>query len=225
MPESALLPIAVFSFIGYLSGSIPTARWVGGKHGVDPLVAGERNAGAANVWRLVGARAGTVVLLADMAKAAAPALLGLWIGGWWTACAGVVSAMAGHAWPPWPWSRFRGGRSVACLVGGGVVLAPLPAALAAGLFGLGLPLGLWRAAAIGLLVYPALFAVLVSDHWRMIGIGVAYLTLVAAWTASVRRQRTSSTAAPSSIPSPVRSRPIMPNNHSSPRRNGQQSNE
>ncbi len=105
------------------------------------------------------------------------------------------------------------------------MLAPLPAALAAGLFGLGLPLGLWRAAAIGLLVYPALFAVLVSDHWRMIGIGFAYLTLVAAWTTSVWRQRTSSPAALASIPSPVRSRPIMPNNHSSPRRNGQQSNE
>lgn len=185
----AVLPVAACAVIGYLGGSIPTARWVAGRHGVDPVTAGERNAGATNVWRLVGARAGAVVLLADVGKGAAPALLGLWFGGWWAACAGVVSAMAGHAWPPW--SRFRGGRSVACLIGGGLVLAPLPAALAAVPFALAVPLGLWRAAPIGLLAYPVLFAVLVSDHWRLIGIGFAYLTLVAAWTMSVRRQRAS----------------------------------
>lgn len=218
-----MLPIALSWLIGYVIGSMPTARWVAGWRGVDPLVAGALNAGATNVWRLLGARAGAVVLVADVTKGAAAALVGLWLGGWWAGCVGLVSAMAGHAWPLW--SHLRGGRSVACLIGGGFVLAPLPAALAAALFALALPLGLWRAASIGLLAYPALFAVLGADRWRMIGIGFAYLTLVAAWTTSVRRQRASSPAAPSSIASPVRSRPIMPRSHSSPRRNGQQSNE
>lgn len=224
MPEAALVSIAASSLIGYVAGSIPTARWVAGRHGVDPLAAGERNAGATNVWRLVGARAGAVVLLADVAKGAGPALLGLWIGGWWAACAAVVFAMAGHAWPPW--SRFRGGRSVACLIGGGFVLAPVPALIGGALFAVLAPLGLWRSAAIAILAYPVLFAVLVADRWRIIGIGFAYLTLVAAWTTSARRHGASSPAATApSIASPVRSRPIIPKSHSSPRRNGQQSNE
>lgn len=218
-----MLPIAVASSLGYLSGSIPTARWVAGRRGVDPLAAGELNAGATNVWRLLGARAGAAVLVADVTKGAAATLVGLWLGGWWAGCAGLVGSMAGHAWPVW--SRFRGGRSVACLIGGGFVLAPLPALIAGALFAILARLGLWRAAAIAILAYPALFAVLVADRWRLIGIGFAYLTLVAAWTTSVRRQRASSPAGPSSIASPVRSRPIMPNNQSSPHRNGQQSNE
>ncbi len=106
-----------------------------------------------------------------------------------------------------------------------MVLGPLPFAFAAVVFGLLAPAGLWRAAAIGILAYPVLFALLVSDRWRLIGIGLAYLVLVAAWTTSSRRQRVSSPAGQSSMPAPPRSRPIMPSSHSSPRRTGQQSNE
>lgn len=224
MHEAAAPAIAAAALTGYLLGSIPTARWVALRQGVDPLLAGERNPGATNVWRLVGFRAGLLVLVADVAKGAAAALAGLFVGGWWAACAGAVFAMAGHAWPAW--SRFRGGRSVACLVGGGLVLGPLPFGVAALLFGLLAPLGLWRAAAIGILAYPPLFALLVGDRWRLIGIGFAYLTLLAAWTTSKRRnQRVSSPAGQSSMSAPLRSRPIIPKSHCSPRRSGQQSKE
>lgn len=181
-----LLQIVGASILGYLLGSIPTARLVAGRSGVDPLVAGEHNPGATNVWRLLGPRAGMVVLAADIGKGVAAAIAGFVVGGWWAGCAGMVLAMAGHAWPPW--SRFQGGRSVACLVGGGLVLAPLPFAIALLSFlVLTRPLGLWRAAAVGLLLYPPLFWALTPDRWRLIGIGVAYLVLVAAWTCSARR--------------------------------------
>ena len=182
----AALQIAGASVSGYLLGSLPTARWAARGSGVDPLVAGEGNPGAANVWRLLGPRAGLTVLAADIGKGALAALAGLWLGGWWAGCSGLVLAMAGHAWPPW--SRFRGGRSVACLIGGGLVLAPLPFLIALGVFLLLLRLvGLWRAAAAGLLAYPPLIFFLVSDHWRLIGIGVAYLVLLAAWRLGQRR--------------------------------------
>ena len=191
MPDAAtwaLFPaVAGSSLAGYLLGSIPFARLVAGREGVDPLRAGEHNPGAANVWRLLGPRAGAAVLALDIAKGAAAALLGLSLGGWWVACAGVVAAMAGHAWPAW--SRFRGGRSVACLVGGGLVLAPLPFGLALLLFGLLFrPAGLWPAAVAGLLAYPVAFLLLETDRWRLIGLGFAYLLLAIAWTASARRQ-------------------------------------
>src|SRR6202011_1990039 len=90
------------------------------------------NPGATNVWRLLGPRAGLVVLAADIGKGAVAAGAGLLMGGWWAGCAGLVLAMAGHAWPPW--SGFRGGRSVACLSGGGLMVGPLPAAIAICLF-------------------------------------------------------------------------------------------
>lgn len=181
------LPIVGASILGYMLGSIPTARLVAGRSGVDPLVAGERNPGAANVWRLLGPRAGLAVLAADIGKGAVAALAGFVLGGWWAGCAGVVLAMAGHAWPPW--SRFQGGRSVACLIGGGLVLGPLAFAIALLLFlVLTRPLGLWRAAAVCLLLYPPLFWVLIPDRWRLIGIGAAYLVLVGAWTSSAVRR-------------------------------------
>ena len=170
-----VLPIVVASSLGYLLGSIPTARWVARRRGVDPLRAGEGNPGATNVWRLLGPRAGLVVLAADIGKGAVAGSVGLLIGGWWAGCSGLVLAMAGHAWPPW--SRFRGGRSVACLIGGGLVIGPLPGAIALCLFLLCRPAGLWRAAAAGLLLYPPLFWVLTMDRWRVIGIGFASLRL------------------------------------------------
>ncbi|HYM67360.1 MAG TPA: glycerol-3-phosphate acyltransferase [Patescibacteria group bacterium] len=178
--------VGAASAAGYLLGSLPTARWVAGRRGVDPLVAGERNPGATNVWRLGGARAGMAVLAGDVAKGALAGAVGLALGGWWAGCAGVVFAMAGHAWPVW--SSFRGGRSVACLVGGGLILSPLAAAIALALFVIVIKLiGLWRAAAAGLLAYPPLFALLAQDRWRLVGIGSAYLVLLAAWRSSSRR--------------------------------------
>ena len=183
-----VLPIVGASILGYSLGSIPTARWVAGRSGVDPLQAGEGNPGATNVWRLLGPRAGLMVLAGDIGKGAFAAVAGLLLGGWWAGCAGLVLAMAGHAWPPW--SGFRGGRSVACLIGGGLVLGPLPAAIAIGLFLLlRRPLGLGRTATIGLLSYPPLFWALAADRWRLIGIGVAYLTLVAAWMHFAQRRK------------------------------------
>lgn len=190
MPDAAfwqhLLPFAAAAIGGYLLGSLPVARWVANRKGVDPLLAGERNPGTANVWRMLGPVPGAIVLVGDVGKAAAAAVLGLGLGGWWAGCTGVIFAMAGHAWPAW--SRFRGGRSVACLAGGAFVLGPLPGTLAlAVFFACRRPIGLWRAAAAGLVCYPVLFFAIASDRWRIIGIGGAYLVLVAAWTGLARR--------------------------------------
>jgi glycerol-3-phosphate acyltransferase PlsY len=143
------------------------------------LVAGAGNPGAANVWRLAGPRLGLLVFALDAGKSGVGALLGLAIGGWWAGCAGAVGAMAGHAWPPW--TRFRGGRAVACLVGGAVVLAPAPGAVAVVIFLVLLPIaGFARGAAAGLLAYPPLFALMVPDRRQLVGLGFAYLVLLLA---------------------------------------------
>lgn len=159
-------------------GSVPVAVMVSRRYGFDPRAVGERNPGTTNVWRLAGARAGILVLGLDMGKGALAALLGFAIGGWWPAAAASVGTIAGHAWPVW--SRFRhGGRAVATLIGAGSVLAPLPALVGWLVFVLlVLPVGLRRAIAGGILVFPIAFAVLEPDHLRLVPLGFAYLVVV-----------------------------------------------
>ena len=171
------MPAALSALAGYLMGSVPVAVMVSRRYGFDPRAAGERNPGATNVWRLAGARAGMVVLALDVAKGALAAVLGFAIGGWWAAAAASVGAITGHAWPVW--SRFRfGGRAVATLIGAGSILAPLPALVGWLVFVLlVLPVGLRRAIAVGIVIFPLAFAVLEPDHLKLVPVGFAYLVV------------------------------------------------
>ncbi len=126
--------------LGYLLGSLPTAYLVGRQIGgpfADVRAAGDGNAGAANVGRLLGARWGVVVGAVDMAKGAAPVLACNALVGSWDTVSGIglvsgAAAIGGHVWPVW--LRFRGGRGAATAVGvtaailtGPFLLAALPA--------------------------------------------------------------------------------------------------
>ena len=55
--------------LAYLIGSIPTAVWYGKiVHGVDVREHGSGNPGATNTFRVLGKRAGTIVMLVDICK-------------------------------------------------------------------------------------------------------------------------------------------------------------
>jgi acyl phosphate:glycerol-3-phosphate acyltransferase len=114
----------------YLRGTVPTAAMVAGARGRDVLREGSRNPGASNFYRLVGWRAGLLVLLADIAKGAIPAGAGLVLDGHRGAYILGLAAVIGHVLPAT--RRFRGGRGVA--TAGGALLVPFP------LIGLGLAL-------------------------------------------------------------------------------------
>lgn len=63
--------IAIFltSIVAYLLGSIPSAVWIGKSlHGVDVREHGSKNAGATNTFRVLGKKAGIIVLLMDVIK-------------------------------------------------------------------------------------------------------------------------------------------------------------
>ena len=102
--------------VGYLLGTFPSAdiasRLAGGP---DLRSTGSGNPGATNAKDVLGRRWGAAVLVADVAKTAIAAL----IGGDVAATASVV----GHCFPVW--SRFRGGKGVACA--GGQMLVTFPA--------------------------------------------------------------------------------------------------
>lgn len=130
----------------YLVGSIPTGYLVARARGIDIRTMGSGNIGATNVFRILGKRAGTFVLLVDFAKGfTATALLGpLFI-----ALLGSidspdlrekisimtgVAAVLGHNYTCW--LKFKGGKGIA--TSAGVLLAWVPA-------GLGVTFAVWLA--------------------------------------------------------------------------------
>jgi glycerol-3-phosphate acyltransferase PlsY len=113
--------------LAYLLGSIPSGYVAGRTRGVDLRTVGSGNVGAANVFRSLGRAIGLGVLVADIAKGAAAALVARALtDDPWPLLAGCI-AVAGHIFPVW--LRFRGGKGVATAAGVIVGLMPLVAAV------------------------------------------------------------------------------------------------
>jgi len=126
--------------ISYLVGAIPTAVLAGKLlRGIDIRQHGSKNAGATNVWRVLGWRAGLGVLAIDLCKGLAAAALipSLPFGPLPLDLANVsvlcgLCAVIGHVFPVYV--GFRGGKGVATAAGMLLATAPWPMACAAGVF-------------------------------------------------------------------------------------------
>ena len=117
----------IFGLIAYLLGSIPSAVWVGKKwYGVDVREAGSKNSGATNTFRLLGKKAGIIVLLLDVFKGFLAAILPVIIFNSefeeliqtevihvQIICA--ITAVFGHVFPLF--ASFKGGKGVATSLG------------------------------------------------------------------------------------------------------------
>jgi len=128
--------------MAYLIGSIPSAIWVGRKfYGIDVREHGSGNAGATNVFRVLGKGPGTVVLLMDIIKGFLSVILAYQMGyyfaeqgtqssqmtGFFPVAFGVLSVV-GHMLPIF--AKFKGGKGVATLFGVIIALDPRVAGLA-----------------------------------------------------------------------------------------------
>lgn len=122
----------------YLFGSIPSAVWIGQAfYGVDVREYGSGNAGATNTFRVLGKKAGVIVMSLDIFKGYTATKLAYFIGLSVTGphntmqfvnyeLALGVTAVMGHLFPVF--AGFRGGKGVATLFG--MVLAVnFPAAM------------------------------------------------------------------------------------------------
>ncbi|MGN6646096.1 MAG: glycerol-3-phosphate 1-O-acyltransferase PlsY [Cytophaga sp.] len=120
-----ILYIILGAFVAYLMGSFITAIWYGKQyHGIDIRTCGSGNAGATNTFRVLGKRAGTIVMLIDIFK------------GWLATSLAVLlvrfdiidplqldvykliyglAAVTGHIFPIF--ERFKGGKGIATLLG------------------------------------------------------------------------------------------------------------
>ncbi len=120
-----ILYIILGAFVAYLIGSFITAIWYGKQyHNIDIRTCGSGNAGATNTFRVLGKRAGSIVMLIDIFK------------GWLATSLAVLlvhfniieptqidvykliyglAAVTGHIFPVF--ERFKGGKGIATLLG------------------------------------------------------------------------------------------------------------
>ena len=124
----------LISFItAYLLGSIPSSFWIGKVfYHIDIREHGSRNAGATNTFRVMGTRAGIIVLVLDVLKGVAAVMLagifpvyeaGTEQGLLLREGMGLI-AVCGHIFPVF--AGFRGGKGVATLLGVSLALVPMP---------------------------------------------------------------------------------------------------
>jgi glycerol-3-phosphate acyltransferase PlsY len=136
-----LLPLVWAALAGYVLGSLPFGYIVAKANGVNIFQAGSKSSGATNVRRVVGARAGGLVLALDAIKGAVAAGASLYISvppghAQESVLLGYVAlafALVGHAFSCF--TAFRGGKGVATAAGGLFVLMPVVAAISAAVWG------------------------------------------------------------------------------------------
>lgn len=128
-------------FLAYLLGSIPTAVWIGKVfYNKDVRDFGSKNAGATNTFRVLGTKAGILVMIIDVAKgfaassliylipnlkAQTDAFITLQIG------LGLMSVL-GHIYPVF--AGFRGGKGIATLLGMALAIQIIPGLICLGVF-------------------------------------------------------------------------------------------
>jgi len=126
MIGNAFLTGIIASVIGYLLGSIPTAylftRW---KTGKDIRKLGGGNVGALNTFKSVSKMLAVVVIVIDLAKGAAAALVTYYALRFnqpyvLLAC---LAAVAGHNWMVW--LKFTGGKGMGTTIGTMAVTMPV----------------------------------------------------------------------------------------------------
>lgn len=144
-----MLSFVVILVLSYLVGSIPTSILAGRLlRGIDIRQHGSGNAGATNVFRVLGTGPGIAVMLLDLLKGvlavgviaqlriegeAPPEFLYPNGDGWMMVAAGGA-AVLGHIYTIY--AGFKGGKGVATGAGVAVALAPVPVLVGIALFGL-----------------------------------------------------------------------------------------
>lgn len=177
--------VAVLVPLAWLLGTFPSAVLVARAHGRDITAEGSGNPGASNVSRLLGWKAGLLVLVLDFAKGAIAAGVGMAVAGRGAAFILGVAAVVGHTLPLYR----KGGKGVATAGGALVVLYP------AIVVGLGI---VWfviarvlKKASLGSLVCSILFPLAVLgmgyDLWEVAAVAALAVLVIARHAGNIRR--------------------------------------
>lgn len=176
--------------IAYLLGSVPTAYLlVRVAVGEDIRTRGSGNVGGTNALRTAGWRIGIAVTLIDVVKG----VLAVWLmrlynpeSGW--VAAAVLAAVLGHCYPVW--LKFRGGKGVATGFGAFLVIAPLSALAALGLWFVVLAISRW--VSLASMVASAAFPLLLKlidrpDLGTLAAVSIAAVVIVLRHISNLRK--------------------------------------
>lgn len=106
----------LFILLAYVIGSIPSALIVGKVgYNIDVREHGSGNLGATNTFRILGKKAGTIVLIADILKGTIATILPVLFGFDLYLLIIGLGAVIGHVYPIF--ARFKGGKAVATSAG------------------------------------------------------------------------------------------------------------
>ena len=108
--------------IGYVFGLFQTAYFYGKLHGIDIRTMGSGNAGTTNVLRVLGRKAGVIVLMGDILKTILAITLVRWLvvpyapeGEYLLVLYAAAGAILGHNYPFY--LGFKGGKGIAATAG------------------------------------------------------------------------------------------------------------
>jgi len=159
--------------LAYLIGSIPSAVWIGKLlYGIDVREHGSGNAGATNVIRVFGYKAGVPVMLFDVFKGWLAVELAVWFppAGLdpgmliYLRIAMAIAAVLGHIFPLYV--GFRGGKGVGTLAGVGIALFPMALLIVLGVFILTLAITRYvsLSSILGALMFPVAVIVILGEQ-------------------------------------------------------------
>jgi len=180
-----MLAIALLVPVAWLLGTFPSAQLVARGRGRDILKEGSGNPGASNVFRLLGWKAGALVLFLDFAKGAIAAGAGLAIGGRVGGMILGIAAMVGHIFPIYR----KGGKGIATGAGVLIVLYPLVVAGLAVVFVV--VARVFHKASLASLLVTVLFPIAVLllgfDRWEVAVLGALAVLVLVRHAANIRR--------------------------------------
>lgn len=141
-----MLSLIVILVLSYLAGSIPGSVWVGQwLYGIDVRNHGSGNAGATNVFRVLGWKAGLLATVVDLGKGLLaagviatirlddlPSGLEFWHIETFVRLLAGIAAIVGHMFPVW--AKFKGGKGVNTAAGVLFALTPLTMWIVLGVF-------------------------------------------------------------------------------------------
>ena len=176
--------------LAYLIGSVPTAVWVS-RHffEIDIREYGSGNAGATNVFRVLGPKWGTWVMVIDMMKGFIAVKLALLLPQYFDSETQLqnlqlglgMAAVLGHIFPIW--AEFKGGKGVATLFGIVLGISPWTAISCVAIFGL--VLYLTRFVSLSSILASVAFPVFIlvifnvdNPTYRIFAVAIALLVLL-----------------------------------------------
>ena len=183
------MTIAILLVLAYFIGSIPTAVWISKwVYGIDIREHGSGNSGATNAFRILGPKAGSMVMFIDMLKGLLAVKLAfisplhvysepfidlqIFLG---------LFAVVGHIFPIW--ADFRGGKGIATLFGMILAIQYMVAFSLVGVFFLMLFVTRYvsLSSITASITFPLLILFIFNEHelsYRLFAISTAFLVVL-----------------------------------------------